>query len=802
MMFIAMARNVLLNWQNNIPMKSIRFSLKYLSKARGSNLTRIISLTLGLAVSLLIFSYVSFLLSFNRSFPDKERLYQAWSLYGVQGIELSKQMNAPLAPSMKQDMPQIEAATHTFGTFDYDMKVDESFFPTSTWAADTSFCDVFGIERISGETPREIFTTTDKIMIAQSLAETAFPGKDPIGAHVVINNQLEFTIAGVFKDLPINSTLGKFNVLAPFDYMAKTAQMNVGWNGGDSFLTFFKLVEGARIEEIEAQIPAFIEKYGLKANMEQWQQEYLFTSIAKSPFMEGNQKEMVTLLSALAFLLLFVATMNYVLVSISGLVQRSRTIALLKCNGAHRRDIFRIFLAETLLLILCAILLAALLLLGFAKPIEQLTSYPMAELFSWHRLWAPGSVLVAAFLLAGIIPARIFTKVPVEDAFRGTSDSKRLWKRVLLGVEMACITCVIALLWITTLQFKQLRDGDFGYDPHNLVFTMFMGRPTQYEQYVQELEALPEVESVGHAYQLPIYGYGGMPCIDEESRELLFSCRWEMIDRHYIPTMKMELVDGANFTEASRPTDVIVNQEYVRLRGWTESPIGREIRDDYEDPTPLYTIVGVVKDFRMEADGVVQPIVMHNCYELMTVENHFYGGIRTMIRMHEITGESLSALQEKVETYQSANSHLVITYADLLKEQLTPIRSLRNIIGIGSAITLLIALIGLLGYLNDECNRRGREIAIRKVNGATVNDILQLLGRNMLVLSLISISIGLVVAYFAADKILQQYATRISLHAWIFIGSAAIVLAIIYLIQFAKTWRAAHCNPSLMIKSE
>lgn len=783
-------------------MNSIRFSLRYLSKARGSNFTRIISLTLGLSVSLLIFSYVSFLLSFDRCFPNKERIYQMWAYYGVQGLGLSEQLNAPVAPCLKQDMPQIEAATRLTGVYHYDMKVDESLFSVHFWGVDTSFCDVFGIERISGEDPHQIFLAKDKIMISQSLATSAFSGKDPVGQRVVVNNQLEFTVAGVFKDLPINTSLGSFNMLTSFDYMTEIAAMNTSWYGGDSFPTYFKLVEGARIEEIEAQMPAYIEKYNLKPNMDQWNMEYIFSPISKSSFMSGDSKDMSRLLSALAFLLLFVATMNYVLVSISGLVQRSRTIALLKCNGAHKQDIFRIFLSETLMLILCALILAVLLILAFAKPIEQLTSYPMAELFAWQRIWAPLTVLLIAFLLSGLIPARLFTKVPIEAAFKGISDQKKIWKRVLLGVEIACIACVTALLWITTLQFKQLRDGDMGYDPNNLTYTMFMGRSTQFEQYVNELEALPEVESVGHAYHLPIYGYSGMPCIDEGSRELLFSCRWEIIDRHYIPTMKMEIVEGSNLTEESRATDVIVNQEYVRLRGWTDSPIGHHIMDTQGADAPIYTIVGVVKDFRIEAGGEILPIVMHDYKMLMTDTEMRYGGIRTMIRLHEITDESLKAVNDKIKNYESANNHLLAVYSDLLNDQLTPIRSLRNIIGIGAAITLIIALIGLLGYLTDECNRRSKEVAIRKVNGATVGDILQLLGKNTIVMVLVSVCIGLIVAYFAAGKILQSYTARTPLFWWIFAGSALAIIIVVYIIQFGKTWHTANSNPSQMFKTE
>lgn len=783
-------------------MNSIRFSLRYLSKARGSNITRIVSLTLGLSVSLLIFSYVSFLLSFDRCVPDKERIYQMWSNSGTQGTGLSSAMNAPFAPSLKQDMPQIEAATHIHGLYYFDMMVNENTFSTSIWAVDTSFCDVFGLEILSGDNPHHVFATDDQIMLSQSLAQAAFPNQDPIGQHVRINNVLDFVVGGVFKDLPINTSLGTFNVLAPFNKVTQIAGLGTGWNGGDSFPTFIKLFQGSRVEEVEAQMPAFYEKYGLTASNKAWKRTYFFQPLVDSSFMTGNTRSMVRLLSILAFLLLFVATMNYVLVSLSGLIQRSRTIALLKCNGAHKIQIFHVFLSETVLLMIGALGLSVLLLLAFAKPIEQWTAYPMRELFAWNRIWTPALVLIVAFLLSGLIPARLFTKVPIEAAFKGITDTKRRWKHVLLGVELACITCVVALLWITSLQFKHLSDGDFGYDIHNLIKTEFVGRLSQYEKYVTELEALPEVASAGNALSLPIYGYSGMPCLDENTNELLFSCRWEVMDSHYIPCMKMEMVEGCNFNEETNENDAIVNQEYVRLRNWSDSPIGHQIIDNTYPGSPTYTIVGVVKDFRIGSKGEVLPLVMHPMQSLLSEESEAVSGFVTMIRLHQLTPETLEAVTAKIKTYESANNYNITIYDQALAEQLTDFRSLRNVIGIGSLVTLLIAVIGLLGYLTDECNRRSREIAIRKVNGATVGVILRMLCQNDVAMVLLSVGIGLAAAYVAAGKILQSYSARIALSWWLFAGSAVVVIAAVYLIQFTKTWRTANSNPATMLKTE
>lgn len=783
-------------------MKSLRFSLRYLSKARGGNITRVISLTLGLAVSLLIFSYVGFILSFDRNFPDHERIYQVWTYSDKDGMGYSGMLHYPVAPSLMQDMPQVEIATHMFSNQNYDMEVDGSTFRVSLKPVDTCYCDLFGIRQISGDDPHQIFDSPDRIMISQSLAKSAFPGQNPMGKRVMVNKMFELTVAGVFENVPLNTSMGEYDMLVPLDMVIKVAGLGSGWNGGDSYYTYIKLKQGADISVVEAQIPDFLQKYGVAESLNEWGIRYIFLPISKSSFVEGGNESMIYLLSALAFLLLFVATMNYVLVSISGMVRRSRTIALLKCNGAHKNDVFRIFLVETAILILCALFLAVLIILAFAKPIEALTSYPVSELFALERIWAPASVLLAAFLLAGLIQARLFTKVPVEAAFKGVSDTNRRWKKILLGVEIACVTCVAALLLIASLQFRLMTRGDFGYEPDNLIYTRIMATPHQFERCMSELGALPEVESAGMSYSIPVYGYSGMPCVDENTHEILFSCRWELIDYRYIPAMKMKIVEGANFTRESSPTDVIVNQQYVRQRCWSDSPIGHKITDRQGDTPKIYTIVGVVRDFKMEATSEVRPIVLHPIIEWVNDDEEKYSDIWTMIRLRDMSAETIKVVTDKIRTFETSNNYRVSIYRETIDNQLSFMRSIRNIIAIGTIFTLIIALIGMLGYLSDECNRRAREVATRKVNGAEVDDILLLLCKNTIVMVIISVAVGIAIAYFAADKLMQQLPTRISLSWWIFAGTAAIVIIVVYAIQIIKTWRTANSNPSGMLKAE
>lgn len=312
--------------------------------------------------------------------------------------------------------------------------------------------------------------------------------------------------------------------------------------------------------------------------------------------------------------------------------------------------------------------------------------------------------------------------------------------------------------------------------------------------------------AAGASFGLPLWGYSGMPCIDENSKELLFGCRWLLCNEGFIPAMRMRLVAGRNFTPAGNPLDAIVNETYVRMRGWSvEEALGRQITDDGSPSANLYTIVGVVKDFRtIIATGQVEPIVVHpiDYYLKLGASADYIVDCYLMIRLREMSPEALAAVQRKIEEYPSANNHAVRVYDNQLGSILFEIRSFRNIVFSVSGITLLIALMGLVGYLGDEMRRRSKEIALRKVNGASTSDVLRLLARDVLWVVLPSIVAGVVLSRWGAAFLVSNFVERAPLHWWLFALCGLAVVLIVCVVQLVRTWRIANANPIDMIKTE
>ena len=663
---------------------------------------------------------------------------------------------------------------------------------------------MLGFDVLQGD-PHRALAQENQVMISESAARTIFGKKDPVGELLLLKGTDSLTVSGVFRDPDPNQHLGKFNMLRSFEYARRT--MNTSWRGGDSFASYVKLREGAQIGQVEAQAETFIDRHELRGMMEEWGMKWHFFPIAESSRVDSSVELISWVLMALAALTLFVAAMNYVLISISTLVSRSKTIAMLKVGGARRSDIFRIFCSETAVLTLVSVVVAAFLLWALQEQVRAITGTPMAELFALKRIWVPSLVILAAFALAALIPSRVFTSIPVTLAFRGATDNRRRWKQVLLVAEIVSCTFTLTLLLLAVMQFDKLRNGDFGFGHDRIVYTRLKTPLPAMSQICDGVAALPEVEAAAASEDVPIWGYSGQPCFDEKSKELLFSCRYTLCNEAYIPTMGMQIVAGRNFVPQSNPLEAIVNQTYVRLRGWTpDEAVGRQIADSDGSGTNLYTIVGVVKDFRtVIATGQVDPIVIHplNYYTSFPrytpkIKLRWY----MMIRLREMSPGALAAVQRKIEEYPSDNNHVLTVYDDLLGDTLSEIRSFRNIVFTVSGITLLIALMGLVGYLGDEMRRRSKEIALRKVNGASTADVLRLLARDVLWIAVPTVVVGAAVSRWGADLLVSNFVERVALRWWLFALCGAVVLLIVCAVQLVRTWRIANANPINMIKTE
>lgn len=782
-------------------MGNLKYAFKYLLKSNSNQLVRVASLAIGLCVGLVIFSYINFNLSFNSFLPDKNQIFQVWEKKTVEGkIVESNLVKSTVGSALKEEIPEVEASTFVRGPFVNDYFVGDKAYTVKFLHADTSFFSVLAFKVLAGD-PKKVLISDDKVMISSSLAKRMFGEKDPIGQIVGDTFGNKFIVEGIFKEVPLNNSFGQFDMV--FAVSLSRFSTKFGWSGNDDFQNFIKLKDRKDVAKLDAIMPSFYKKYQIEAQMKQFQSSYYFIPIDKTATVGNKVLQMSILLGLLGLISLLVAGLNYVLISISSLIGRAKSVSMLKCNGATNRDILSIFMWETALVLLVSFMLSVLLIFILKDSIEKLCGIPVEEFFQPDRLWVFGLVSLALFLISGLIPANIFKSVPVAVAFRGLADGKKRWKQVLLFCQLTIMSFVFVLMAIIYLQFNNLSKGDFGYSYDKLVTVAPMTNPQGMAKYEDMFRSLPFVESVGTAFNLPCYGYDSKPCYDETTREVLFDAKIGYITPGYIPTMGMRIVEGRNFTDDVRANEVVVNQKYVEMRRWSGTPIGRQIVDSNAPDSPIYTIIGVVNDFRVEAStGAIKPLVFHSIYEKMSDANSFYGGQRLMIRLSSMSAANLQKIEKVLGEMKTINNDKVDLYGDSLNETLEPTKKLKNFIAIVTLVSLLLVLAGIVGYMNDEVRRRSKEVAIRKINGADMLSILKLIATDLAYVMIPALVLGNILGYLVGSHILQDFASKIPLSWWIFASCSIVVLLINYLVQVLKTWRIANSNPVAYLKSE
>jgi putative ABC transport system permease protein len=691
---------------------------------------------------------------------------------------------------MADMFPQIETATRAVSTtqrFGYQ----ENVYSLPTQMVDENFFDVFGLDFTAGD-PDGLRTVND-VLLSESTAAKIFADENPIGQPLTFG-RVSLTVRAVYRDLPKNSHW-QADAFVHLD-ITEIWGWYQEWDGGGNYRSYFKLRPGTRIEQIEADMPAFLERYvpddledGVLYSLVPVKDVHLRNHV------NGSVRSTVTLYTVLALMALFAAALNYVLISVSSLAGRSRTIAVQKVNGAQSGDIFGGFLVETALLLLFCVGLAVLLILAFRQQIEMFTAESLSTLFAPDRLAALAGVVALFFAVAGLIPGYLFARIPVRQAFAMSGVNKRGWKKALLFTLFFGVSFAFVFLSIIVLQYRYFLNKDLGYD-HERVVTISLQNvlKERYNTLAADLAGMPFVEGMALSNNLFLDGLSGGSGIRRPDGEFFWP-RMIEFDYRMLPLYGIAPVQGDNFREDSPANAVLINENVVRQMGWTDVPVGQPI----EISGQSITVVGVIPDLQLGSLVTGnQPLVATP----RTMRDSTASSARVSIRLNEITPENLERLNEYFAERFPEQQQTVALYDRTLENQYVEERYFRNAVLAGAVITFLIALMGLVGYVNDEVRLRRREIAIRKVHGATLGDVLAVISKGILTLALAAAVLGCALAYVLGSDWLSNFANRIPLSAWIFIGGTLAVLAIIAATIVARAWRAANENPVVAIKAE
>jgi putative ABC transport system permease protein len=775
------------------------------------NVAKILCLGVGLAISAVLIGEVYFERTFDTWFQGADRTYRINEAF-IQNGEYHEypQTSGAIAPGLKKLSPQIEAATRYTG-FIYDgwfrvngkeLKVPEME------AADSCFFDVFPQRQLAGNL-KQALSRAFYVAVSESMAKRI--GGNVVGMKLKGRDSyaVDFTIGGVYQDFPYGSSLHGTDVLCAMNTLRtafKDDDWSTFWIGTDRFHSYIRLRKGTtaaslqpNVKKMMAQVADYklADKAGVKMN-------YTFTQMNKAYTSSDQIKTMTIILSVLAVVLLLSSVMNYLLIIVGNLPVRSREMAVRKCYGADAGTIRRIVFGEAFAHVLLSIVLAGLLLFASKGLVGQLTSAPLSALLFSRVGWILALVCLLILLVGGLLPAWLYNRVPVAAAFRGLRENRHRWKLALLSVEFASVSFLLCLLLTVHRQYDLMVNDDPGYAYANLLKVGVNGaKPEELDKMMQELRRMPEVDKVSSCSTIPLWGASGNNVgLPGDDKELFNTADLYGVTDGYFDLMEIPIVQGTVFT-ARRDSvqEVMVSQKFVEkmktTAHWDGNVIGRKvwITGHSEYGKGQVTIVGVYKDIRIGtlANADDRPSII--VYSKQPCMNQ-------LVKLHELTPENKDKVQAAMQRLFPDREVIVQAWPEMMHRVYTNVGNFRKAMVIAGIATLVIALMGLVGYTTDEVNRRRKEIALRKVNGAHTRDILRLFMANISWVAVPSLIVGAVGAYFVGARMLQLFSERVSLGPLPFVLCLACLLAIVLAVVVANCYRVANSNPVEYLKEE
>ena len=781
---------------------------RFVMKSKNDILIKVLSLGVGLAVGIVLIAKVFFELSYDSFYKDIDRVYTINTWYSMQGEEKDYgQVSGAVAVGFMDEVPGVEAGTRTTYVFNGNTYLDENGNKLSGTlvCADTCFFQVFDRPILVGN-PVKILGKWGGVMISRSFAEKLGGVQECIGKQICNADMvgLKLPIEGVFEDFPKNGSLD-YDILLSMDTYGKQSTDN--WNGNDRYKGYVKLFPGVDPGTLSDGIRKMQEAHQPLAELEArgMQFKYFLKPFSKIHTSDPDVKSQVILLSIVAALLILISLLNYILIVISSMVKRSKEVGVRKCYGAEGKHIYGMLTKEALLHIVLSLALAAAIIFAGRSIVENLLGVPFQTLLVPQSIMAIVAVILLVLVISIVVPAELYQRVPVYAALKNYTENSRNWKLGLLGVQVLINVFLVVMMLIIGRQYQKVSNADTGYDYKNLYyFDMFDGDRQVLTRAHQTLKSLPEVTGVAASYNLPFEGSNGDNVyLPNDDREL-----FNIADQYECSPDFYDLM-GIQFLEGRAPRDsseIVVDEKFVtkmaEFTDWSDGAVGKQIfvtgHDRSRDSERSYfTISGVYRSYLIGNLTGVDP----------RPSALFYGEIGSMSSwmphtFFKVRPEALPKVRQALEKALEGREINILSYEEQMRAAYADSKKMRNTMAIGAVFSLLIALLGLIGFIRDESLRRSKEMAVRKINGATTRDILSVFASDILKLSGVMAVIACIAAFFVARKWLEQFAEKVSLSPLYFIGGAALVLLIVLGVVVLNCLKIARANPVESLKNE
>lgn len=768
-------------------MQYLYYAIQNIFRGRDATLVKVVSLTLGLFLSILLFARIAFELSYDYFYADADRLYlvqTAWQTEKGMG-EASRYNIHPTAEVIARHFPDEVESFTTLSPFGPSyLKHGQQQVKATTIRADSLYFQTLGLPLREGNAFD--LAMPDAIFLSESFARQLFGSEHPMGKTLTCptrNQERPLVVRGIYADFPHNTELVRPDAILSFSSLLE-GDIRLGWTSGGNYEAYIRLRRAASADVINARLNSLIANYFPNDHYGQYGTAGIEVSIlplSDLHLSNANVRKMLQILSALGFVLLFTATLNYALIAISSLSRRAKAVGVHKCSGAGAGSIWAMFLWETALLIGVVLLLVTFLILNFRTQIEDMMGLPLVHLFSWSNLWAPLVAVGFLFVVGGLLPGRVFATIPVTQVFRHYTEGKKRWKYPLLFLQFGSAAFLTGLLCVVFMQYRYTLTKELGYRTEGIAYTYAaFPQPENAQRVLRNLPYVTDVSSANSDMSWAPNPFG----VNDASGQYLFSPRANWFTPDFFSFIGLRLHAGRFPTTQQ---EILVNPAYVRRMGWEGTGIGEVVPEHG-------TVTGLIEGYSFIDTTEMEPFEVRLWGEPVAGCMH--------VQLKEPVDENLRRLNADMKRIYPQEKIEFTSYANNLKRLFHSKRVFRDTTLLATLAILAITLMGLIGYTNDEVRRRSKEIAIRKIHGSEVSGILRLLSKDVLWVALPAVAIGTVGAIYAGELWQSQF-DDVWKMPWELYGVCALmVLAFIVATVIVRAWRIANANPVESIQSE
>ncbi|GAB4051160.1 ABC transporter permease [Spirosoma litoris] len=789
----------------------IKIAWRNIFRDKFYSVINILGLTIGVTCGMLLLLYVTDELSYDRYHTNASKIYRI-----VANIREPDKTNhwvgiqAPLAQTLKEQYPFVENYVRFFPSDRITFRQGEKrLYEDNIYSADSTVFDIFSYKFVEGD-PKTALNTPGSVVLTQKTAQKFFGSGSALGNAIQTDDTTSFRVTGVIEDVPKNSHL-TFNALLSLNQRQRQA------NSWDNFYvtSYLVLAKNADLRVLESKFPQLYEKYmapifkkmGIRISYDLQP----LTSIHLYSKLEGEQSGnigYVYTFSAIAFFMLLLASINYMNLATARSAKRAKEVGLRKVMGSIRGALIAQFLTESVLMTTISLIASGFLVWGLLPFFNTVSGKELQfeALLQPQFLLIVLAIVVFTGFISGSYPAFYLSAFAPAAVLKGTFNmgGGSFFRKSLVVAQFSISLIMLICTWIVYQQLSYMRNKDLGYDRNQVLTIDYQDRQSasQYNAFKKSLLANANIQRIASA-SAPANYISGRVIFTVESNTGMKEMGFKplVIDHDYLGTMGMKLIEGRDFSEkipADTSNSVLVNQAVVDRMGW-KNPLGKKImlgsRSQAGQKAPnIAQVVGVVKDFHQQSlYNPIEPLIIlyHPANPVMQIKVKAKDVDQTLAfigqKWREIYPDRLFEYRFLDQDFES------IYRADELRGQ---------IFTAFSALTILIACLGLFGLATFTTEQRVKEIGVRKVLGASVSSVVVLLSKDFTKLVVFSFPIAIPIAYVSMSRWLQSFPYKTDIGIWVFVGSCLLTLLICWLTVIYQSLKAALVNPVKSLRSE